>query len=327
MVTGQLIASALQAEPLAGRPWRVLAKYTHLVVGCALPGGRSLVLKFWRNNRKQSVDTYLHRRLAAILPVPRVVATGFVRATTDAVLTPRFWVERGELIPYTAYEALAGTAPAATFLRRWPAEVRRHAYRQAGRWLRIMHDAVPFERCGRLLSYPDGWQGSSEGWFEFARDQLELAERQVQRFNVPRADRRLRRRLQERLERVLPEIVHTERYTLCHRDYSFRNLLARPDGTLTGIIDFEHAIAGDPIFDLHRFAACLWPQQTAQARADWQALVEGYGGLRPEEERRLLRYVAMYALTSFGYALKEQDAGYYQECLALMAWLLERSGL
>ena len=72
-----------------------------------------------------------------------------------------------------------------------------------------------------------------------------------------------------------------------HLDLHTDNILAGYDGTLTGIIDWEGACAGDPRFDLVRFAYDL----DGHDQPVWD-VVEATG-----IERRVLRaYVAHHAL-------------------------------
>jgi aminoglycoside phosphotransferase (APT) family kinase protein len=74
---------------------------------------------------------------------------------------------------------------------------------------------------------------------------------------------------------------------LVHLDLHTDNILAGDDGTLTGIIDWEGACAGDPRFDLVRFAYDL----DGHDQPVWD-VVEATG-----IERRVLRaYVAHHAL-------------------------------
>jgi aminoglycoside phosphotransferase (APT) family kinase protein len=74
---------------------------------------------------------------------------------------------------------------------------------------------------------------------------------------------------------------------LVHLDLHTDNILAGDDGTLTGIIDWEGACAGDPRFDLVSFAYDL----DGHDQPVWD-VVEATG-----IERRVLRaYVAHHAL-------------------------------
>lgn len=45
----------------------------------------------------------------------------------------------------------------------------------------------------------------------------------------------------------------TENLGIIHRDYGFRNLLVNNENTIIGILDFEHAMIGDILFDTTKF--------------------------------------------------------------------------
>lgn len=69
------------------------------------------------------------------------------------------------------------------------------------------------------------------------------------------------------------------RAALCHNDCHDGNLFAVQDGgrwRVTGIVDFEDALAGDPLLDLAK--AYAWSSRRSSAAL--LALAEGYGDLR-----------------------------------------------
>jgi aminoglycoside phosphotransferase (APT) family kinase protein len=77
-----------------------------------------------------------------------------------------------------------------------------------------------------------------------------------------------------------------EHAVLCHNDLHAGNLLAiRSDGgvRLTGVVDFENALAGDPLMDLAKAAFYLKPD-------DRHALLEGYGELNRERGAQTLAF-------------------------------------
>ena len=70
---------------------------------------------------------------------------------------------------------------------------------------------------------------------------------------------------------------------LCHYDFHPGNLLAEPDGhggwRLSGVLDFEDALAGDPLLDLGK---CVHFAR-AGTGVRWRGLLQGYGPIsRPE---------------------------------------------
>ena len=66
---------------------------------------------------------------------------------------------------------------------------------------------------------------------------------------------------------------------LCHCDIHPGNLLAARDQSgwrLTGLLDFEHSVGGDPLLDL---AKCTHFARTGDG-ARWRGLTEGYGRIK-----------------------------------------------
>jgi len=313
-------AAATAGVATEPRDWSVVGDYTHLVL--ASP---DLVLKFWRSEAKQRVDTIAHRLAASQVPVPPLLAAGHVRAPADGCLTSRFPVRQGQMVPFSLYRRVPGARPAEEASAGWSAAARRRAYRQAGAWLRALHDVRCFERAGPLAATGGDCQGVAEDWCSFLLDTILRWDVETARHALPRQDRRLRRQVRNWLIDQLPRAAGAvDRLVLCHRDYSFRNLLAGPDGDLVAVIDFESAVAGDPVFDWHRIAAellCRRPDEGC-----WQAFLEGYGAgdAEPAREERLLAYLGLYGVTAMGYALREHDAKFYAEAVQLMAWVAAR---
>ena len=68
----------------------------------------------------------------------------------------------------------------------------------------------------------------------------------------------------------------------------------RPRGgrPITGIIDWENAVAADPIFDLAKALGLLGRPE----RGDARALLEGYGPLRPDWREAFDLYVIDHLL-------------------------------
>ena len=111
----------------------------------------------------------------------------------------------------------------------------------------------------------------------------------------------------------------------CHRDIAPRNVLvdargnARAPGFTVGLVDFEHARADLPWFDLVRLAAEAWPEEPERKAA----FLDGYGGVptgttgrseRPAgrwtdaDEGILARLVALHALATTAWAARHHDA-------------------
>jgi hygromycin-B 7''-O-kinase len=73
---------------------------------------------------------------------------------------------------------------------------------------------------------------------------------------------------------------------LCHNDAHDANVLVE-DGRITGLIDWENAVAADPILDL----AKAWAFSDGRSDETLAALIEGYGPLRPDWREAFNLYV------------------------------------
>lgn len=317
------VLGAARLPRVTGKPGkvRVIGDYTHLVVAY----DRDFVIKFWRYEPKQRIDAFSHQLAASVLPVPKMVATGQITAPATMRLTRRFLTGVGEPLPFTIYQAVAGACPAEQTVPAQAPVQRMQAYRQAGRWLQQLHAVRQFEQCGPLERFGTRWEGSSADWCDFLLEQIDRWDEQLLRYELPRPERRLRREVRNRLVDELPKVAVVDHFVLCHRDYSLRNLLADPAGRLVAVIDFEHAIAGDPVFDWHRIATdllCINPDYDC-----WRSFLAGYGvsePLEPGVTARLYAYLALYGLSVIGYALRESDAAYYRKGMKLIAWVAEQ---
>lgn len=193
--------------------------------------------------------------LGSGLPVPRVVH-----------LEPA-----GDVTPY---EALVTTRlPGVSLERSWPSlteSYRRQLPQEAGRLLARLHDV--------------GLQGFGEPWVE-AEARAATWREHVERVLAEHVEAgvacgSLSAREAERVERVLAERGHVLdavlRPALVHRDFHFGNLLV-DGGAITGIIDFEWCVAGDPELDL-MVASAIEEVSRAAARR----FVSAYREVRPE---------------------------------------------
>jgi aminoglycoside phosphotransferase (APT) family kinase protein len=97
------------------------------------------------------------------------------------------------------------------------------------------------------------------------------------------------------VERRREALSACERPVLCHNDLNEGNVfVAEPGGSweVTGIIDVEDAISGDPMVDLariHHLAA-------GRDNRRWMAFLTGYGALPPEWADRFAVYRLLHAV-------------------------------
>jgi Ser/Thr protein kinase RdoA (MazF antagonist) len=82
-----------------------------------------------------------------------------------------------------------------------------------------------------------------------------------------------------------------ETAVLCHNDAHDANVLVE-NGRITGLIDWENAVAADPVFDL----AKSWAFSDGRSEETLDALADGYGPLRPDWREALDLYVIDHLL-------------------------------
>lgn len=171
----------------------------------------------------------------------------------------------------------------------WPmltAAQRQQAASEAGRILARMHD-LTFDRFGRLY----GTERVFESWPEsimdkFHRDGLDA----VREGSLPAA---LYDRMLAVMEAHHPTFAAVSTPRLVHWDYHFGNLLQQ-GGVITGVLDFEWALAGDSAYDFDR--RDQWEEDCPGSR---QWVYDGYTSLRPldaDHETRVLLYQMIWFL-------------------------------
>jgi aminoglycoside phosphotransferase (APT) family kinase protein len=158
---------------------------------------------------------------------------------------------------------------------------------EAGRYLAMMHE-IRFNGYGKLLladeeRFPD--------WYAYVMDYLSRYGQEVveKRLLSPGQYERLLHVFEQ--QRLLLEDVNPGR--LVHWDYHFENILQR-DGHITGIIDFEWSLSGDPMYDFK-----LRDQWEETCPGSYRPLIRGYNERRtlPEDyEQRVSLYQAMMHL-------------------------------
>jgi aminoglycoside phosphotransferase (APT) family kinase protein len=153
------------------------------------------------------------------------------------------------------------------------------AGRAAGRYLAMMHN-IPLNGFGRLNFPKTRWIDHIE-WF-FA----EYAPIVLQRGII---DQRIYDRMRACIDNMRPIIDSVTIGRLVHSDYQFENLLHR-DGKITGIIDFEWSLSGDPSWDFK-----LDEQWDSDCPGSASYISEGYASLRALPDDHVLR-VSLYKI-------------------------------
>ena len=160
-------------------------------------------------------------------------------------------------------------------------------YRQMGRALREMH-AIALEAFGYI-----GTDGVVTPFATNRAYMLSQFERKLGAFDQLGGRPDLARQLRAYLERSAPLLDGCAAPAFCHYDFHTGNLLARRiDGALrlTGIVDLENAIAGDPLMDLAKtIAYSVRGDETKRA-----GLLEGYGAIDRPAWHETLRLYQFY---------------------------------
>jgi Ser/Thr protein kinase RdoA (MazF antagonist) len=108
-----------------------------------------------------------------------------------------------------------------------------------------------------------------------------------------------------------------ERPRALHRDYTPRNWMALPDGTLTSVIDFEHARWDIRAADLNR----PWDHEFRRNPRLADAFCDGYGGLPALLKEQIETLRTMLAFSTIVWATKVGDGAFaqrYRDALSRM---------
>ena len=219
-------------------------------------GGREVVLKLYREGmrvrmRREVLVYELLGRRAPELPVPHLLG-----ADSSATLLPQSFVVLTKL-EGTPLRTLALTERELI-----------EANRKLGATLRALH-RVGVDAFGEIADVADTYETNRE----FMLSRLEASLHEFERLG---GDLRLRRRLGREIDERAGLFDKCEHAVVCHNDGHDANVLfaASPAGwLLSGLLDFEHALAGDPLLDL----ACTYEFSERKSDKTLAALIDGYG--------------------------------------------------
>jgi aminoglycoside phosphotransferase (APT) family kinase protein len=185
--------------------------------------------------------------------------------------------------------------------------------RQIGAILHTLHEAR-FEEFGYV-----GTHGVVEPHatnVEYMRFQFD---KKLREFDELGGDGDLRRQMQRYVAEREELLVGCPRLSFCHNDCHYGNVLVLPasDGwRVSGLLDFENVLAGDPVLDLAK-AHCY-----ARRRSDATlgALADGYGSLRDDWRAALDLYVVYHWVELWDWFATlgqvEPRAGIAKDCAA-----------
>jgi Ser/Thr protein kinase RdoA (MazF antagonist) len=161
----------------------------------------------------------------------------------------------------------------------------------AGQHLARVHSCT-FPTFGRLR------EPKYASWAAFVREMVEIYLVPARQLNLlsPEMDERLERSL----DRAMKDLADIDRGALVHRDFHYGNVLHN-DGRISGLIDFEWALSGDPAYDF--MLSHVRERDIPNSEAMFS---EGYQSVRPFDrmhDRKLFWYrlfltlidVVMYA--------------------------------
>ena len=164
-----------------------------------------------------------------------------------------------------------------------------HINRQVGAFLRTLHQ-VRFDQFGYVGT--DGIVGPHETNLAYMRFQFD---KKLREFADLGGNENLRRDIARHVAEHEELLADCPRPSYCHNDCHYGNVLVLPGAggcQVSGVLDFENVLAGDPLLDLAK-AHCDSPRRSEMLLA---ALAEGYGNLRPDWRSALDLYVLYHWL-------------------------------
>lgn len=295
-----LAVTDAQAQSIVDRvaPGRSIARIGELLAGEIsavfeielADGSPAIVLKVypetmhWKMQKEASVT----RRLQGLpIPVPHILLADDSRSLLD--------------LNFVVMNRFAGRN-----IRHWEPSLDEDEtfdiYRQMGAALRVIH-GVTMESFGYLVA-----NGAVKSFAANRDYMLSQFERKLSGFRELGGRPALAAQLNAYLKRSTGLLDGCQRPVLCHYDYHSGNLLAARRGgalELTGIIDLENAISGDPLMDLAKtIAYSVRDDETKRA-----GLLAGYGPIdRPDWQETLRLYQFYGAIELWAWWVQIGDA-------------------
>lgn len=163
--------------------------------------------------------------------------------------------------------------------------------RQIGALLRELHQ-VGFDAFGYLGT--DGLVREHATNLDYMRFQFALKLREFEELGGdPELHDAIERYVADRSELF----AGCDRPAFCHNDCHYGNVLVT-GLEVTGLLDFEGVLAGDPLLDLAKTHCYYHPKENGRTLA---ALVEGYGPVRRDWREAIDLYVLYHGLELWGF--------------------------
>jgi aminoglycoside phosphotransferase (APT) family kinase protein len=190
--------------------------------------------------------------------------------------------------------------------------------RQAGEHLAAIHTRT-FRRFGKLRDVLAG--EGFDRWDDYVGDHVERYSHTAQALGgLQDSVAGVLRRVFGQAGALLAEVTTG---SLLHSDYHFENILQR-GGAVTGVVDFEWAMTGDPAWDF--IVEDKWEAMCPGSR---EHVVAGYTGRRAlavDHPRRVALYKAIMHLETVVMALRQGDVVGYDQAHRAMLDALAAAG-
>ncbi|HZO88043.1 MAG TPA: aminoglycoside phosphotransferase family protein [Chthonomonadaceae bacterium] len=195
------------------------------------------------------------------LPVPEVLVLD-----ESQTLVPYAFLVTTRLPGETVYDSWSGL----------DSRTREHLAFEAGRYQALLHQHT-LPAFGGLSQLAEG---GFPTWRAYLEDYTARHVRQARNENL--LDTATTARIEQLLVGFQPLLGAVTTGCLLHRDYHFENLLQQ-EGKITGIIDFEWAMSGDPAFD------CRIDETLAECAGSVAPFYAGYASISPLSEQHRLK--------------------------------------
>jgi aminoglycoside phosphotransferase (APT) family kinase protein len=147
---------------------------------------------------------------------------------------------------------------------------------EAGRYQALLHQHT-LPAFGGLSQLAEG---GFPTWRAYLEDDVARHVRQARHEEL--LDATPTARIEQLLVRFQPLLAVVTTGCLVHRDYHFENVLQQ-EGKVTGIIDFEWAMSGDPVFD------CRIDETLEECPGSVEPFYAGYASISPLTEHHRLK--------------------------------------
>ncbi|MGD9794943.1 MAG: phosphotransferase family protein [Acidimicrobiia bacterium] len=239
-------------------------------------GGASYIVKVYPESFawKLAKEVFVYERLSTIagLPVPTVIGWDDSRMIIDA----HFLV-----LSKLPGVMLSGITDASLNEQ---AEV----YHQLGMHLRAMHK-LTFDQFGYLYTGVVEGHSTNRDYMQFQFN------KKLTEFRSAGGPSLIATAIERFVEERVSALDICKTASLCHDDVYENNLLVERTHqglVLTGLLDVENAVAGDPLIDLSK----TWLYAIRTAEHKWHGLIDGYGSLGHRADERLDLYRLYHSL-------------------------------